>query len=48
MSLLYKIDVQTKDAQPVEEADFSQLGLMERSDIQQWVGSNPGSSGRSY
>ena len=41
MSLLFKVDVETKEAKRVKEADFSQLGLKERGDIQQWVRDNP-------
>lgn len=42
MSHLYKVDIQSKDAEPMKEAEFSQLGLKERYDIQKWVGRNPG------
>ena len=38
---LFSVDAKTKESQPVEEVDFSHLGLKERWDIQEWIAANP-------
>ena len=38
---LFRIDPESKESERVAEIDFSQLGLQERRDIQEWVAANP-------
>ena len=38
---LFKIDPETRKSTSVREVDFTQLGLKERSDIQEWVAEHP-------
>ena len=38
---LYRINPETKQSNRVEEVEFTQLGLRERRDIQEWVADNP-------
>ena len=40
-SKLFRIDPSTRDATSLREVDFAQLGLRERSDIQEWVAAHP-------
>ncbi len=37
-----RIDTSTQEAEAVKEVDFAELGLRERSDIQEWVAGHPG------
>lgn len=39
---LFRIDTSTQEAEAVKEVDFAELGLRERSDIQEWVAGHPG------
>ena len=39
---LFRINPDTKQTDSIQEVDFSQLGLQERRDIQEWVADNPG------
>ena len=39
---LYRINPETKQSDRIEEVEFTQLGLRERRDIQEWVADNPG------
>ncbi len=39
---LFKIDPKNQQSDRIEEVDFTQLGLKERRDIQEWVSKNPG------
>ena len=38
---LFRVDPDTKESLRVAEVDFSQLGLQERQDIQEWIVANP-------
>ena len=38
---LFRVDPSTRAPKALEEVDFSQLGLRERRDIQEWVAANP-------
>ena len=38
---LFRIDPSTRDATSLREVDFAQLGLRERTDIQEWVAAHP-------
>lgn len=38
---MFRINRETKTSQPVEEVEFSTLGLKERDDIQEWIAANP-------
>ena len=39
---LFRVNPESRESQRVEEVEFSQLGLQERRDIQEWVAANPG------
>ena len=39
---LFRVIQGSRESERVEEADFAQLGLQERRDIQEWVAANPG------
>ena len=39
---LFRIDTSTQESEAVKEVDFAELGLRERSDIQEWVAGHPG------
>ena len=39
---LYRIDPENRESEKIQEVEFSQLGLQERRDIQEWVAANPG------
>ena len=39
---LYRVNPTTRDTAALKEVDFAQLGLQERSDLQEWVATNPG------
>ena len=41
-SKLFRIDPSTRDATSLREVDFAQLGLKERSDIQEWAAAHQG------
>ena len=38
---LFRVNLDSKQSSRVQEVDFSQLGLKERKDIQEWVAANP-------
>ena len=42
---LFRIDPSTRNSKALAEVEFAQLGLRERSDIQEWVDRNPGIMG---
>ena len=42
---LFRVDPSTMDSKALQEVEFAQLGLRERSDIQEWVDRNPGIMG---
>ena len=39
---LYRINPENRESEKIQEVEFSQLGLQERRDIQEWVAANPG------
>ena len=39
---LYRINPESRESEKIQEVEFSQLGLQERQDIQEWVAANPG------
>lgn len=39
---LYRVDPGKRVSEKIQEVEFSQLGLQERRDIQEWVAANPG------
>ena len=39
---LYRVNPMTREPAALQEVDFAQLGLRERSDLQEWVATNPG------
>ena len=39
---LFHVDAETKNSREVPEVEFSNLGIQERKDIQEWVVANPG------
>ena len=39
---LFRVDPQNRASEKIQEVEFSQLGLQERRDIQEWVAANPG------
>ena len=39
---LFRINPERRESERIEEANFAQLGLQERRDIQEWVAANPG------
>ena len=39
---MFRINPENKDAKPLEEVDFANLDLRERSDIQEWIANHPG------
>ena len=41
-SQLFRVNPESRESERVEEVDFSQLGLKERQDIQEWIAANPG------
>ena len=38
---MYKINVEEKSAEKIQETTFSKIGLKERNDIQEWIANNP-------
>ena len=38
---MFRIEAESGKATSVKEVDFAQLGLKERSDIQEWVAKHP-------
>ena len=38
---LFRVDINTKKSEAMREVNFSDLGLRERLDIQEWVADNP-------
>ncbi len=43
---LFRVNPESRESERVEEVEFSQLGLRERRDIQEWVAANPGILGK--
>ena len=39
---LFRVNPESRESERIAEADFGQLGLQERRDIQEWVAANPG------
>lgn len=39
---LFRINLENRQSDRIEEVDFTRLGLRERRDIQEWVAANPG------
>ena len=39
---LFRVNLENRESDRVEEVDFSRMGLRERKDIQEWVAANPG------
>ncbi len=39
---LYRVNPESRESEKIQEVEFSQLGLRERQDIQEWVAANPG------
>ena len=39
---LFRVDPENRESEKIQEVEFSQLGLQERQDIQEWVAANPG------
>ena len=39
---LFRIEPENRASEKIQEVEFSQLGLQERRDIQEWVAANPG------
>ena len=38
---MYKVNLKTRNVEPIKEVDFSDLDLTERYDIQEWISNNP-------
>ena len=45
---LYRVDPENQESEKIQEVEFSQLGLQERRDIQEWVAANPGILGDEF
>ena len=39
---LYRVNPTTREPAALQEVDLGQLGLRERSDLQEWIANNPG------
>ena len=39
---LYRVNPENRESEKIQEVEFSQLGIQERRDIQEWVAANPG------
>ena len=41
-SKLFKVNPSERKAEDMVEVDFTELGIQERRDIQEWIAANPG------